>query len=247
MGKYLKLFNTENEYKEYYEDVNEFISPCVSLCLNEQKLYFDNENYIKDNDYEAKTFIGKDGLTYNELDLELPSRTIWLDRNIGAKEINDEGKLYTFTKEYNSINEDIAFNEIGNDWRMPTYKELKELFTELSYRQIYSEKDLSCSFTTFISNFTLPTTNKRTIKDSTKGYGKIEESYIPNTGSYSLLNNAVMWLTRNGKGYTFDLVKYDKFKRPYFQFDHVNFNSFSFTKDQKFNIRAVRRKKRDIY
>ena len=40
MGKYIKLFNTVQEYQTYASDISKFILPNVSLCEDEHKLYF---------------------------------------------------------------------------------------------------------------------------------------------------------------------------------------------------------------
>ena len=122
---------------------------------------------------DNKVFL-KDFSPYKKIDLGLPSRTLWADRNIGATDIYDSGKLFqwgdptpydipehtggtinegqkmfswsdykwnpsgdgsTFTK-YNSTDgkitldpeDDAAYVNMGNTWKMPTQEQVIELF-----------------------------------------------------------------------------------------------------------------------
>lgn len=131
---------------------------------------------------DNKVFL-KDFSPYKKIDLDLPSGTLWADRNIGATDIYDGGKLFqwgdptpydipehtdgminegqkmfrwsdykwsenetsTMTK-YNIIDgkstldpeDDAAHVNMGSDWRMPTQKQVIELFTETT-QELYAK------------------------------------------------------------------------------------------------------------
>lgn len=85
------------------------------------------------------------------VDLGLPSGTLWADRNVGAKSIEDYGNLYAWgevmTKNdysdiyYNDVNiyeingteYDIATAEFGEEWQMPSVKQFDELINECKW------------------------------------------------------------------------------------------------------------------
>ena len=126
----------------------------------------------------------KDFSPYKKIDLGLPSGTLWADRNIGASNIYDYGKLFqwgdttpydvpqhtgnsvnagqkafswndykwnpsadgsTFTK-YNKtdgkstldLEDDAAYVNIGNKWKMPTQEQIIELFKETT-QELYAK------------------------------------------------------------------------------------------------------------
>ena len=90
------------------------------------------------------------------VDLELPSGTLWGDRNIGAKNEADFGMLYAWgeisTKEdysqgmYDSTNKpksnitlqknDVATTILGDDWEIPSEKQYRELLNECQWKWI---------------------------------------------------------------------------------------------------------------
>ncbi|MEE0870845.1 MAG: fimbrillin family protein, partial [Bacteroidaceae bacterium] len=109
-------------------------------------------------------------LTYNLVDLGLPSGTLWADRNVGADSPEDYGDYFawgeTTTKStynwstYNwcrgsedtmtkyctdssygtvdnktvlDLEDDAAYVNMGAEWRMPTYDELNELYSECTW------------------------------------------------------------------------------------------------------------------
>ena len=84
------------------------------------------------------------------IDLGLPSGTLWADRNVGAESPEDYGDYFRFgettpcTKDsdsyiYDDIEGDIAGTDrdaatviLGEQFRMPTKEQIKELITECS-------------------------------------------------------------------------------------------------------------------
>ena len=59
------------------------------------------------------------------VDLGLPSGVKWADRNIGAESEDASGGYYDYSYDY-----DVATNELGDCWRLPTDSELEELMDE---------------------------------------------------------------------------------------------------------------------
>ena len=95
-----------------------------------------------------------------EIDLGLPSGTIWAGWNIGATKAEDPGGLYawgetethkTFTHYFDDSyskytlakgktaligsNDDVAHATWGNGWRMPSKKEVDELLTHCTFER----------------------------------------------------------------------------------------------------------------
>lgn len=66
---------------------------------------------------------------YITIDLGLPSRTLWCNKNIGAKKTSDFGNLYAWK-------DDIATQELGNCWSIPSEVQFKELIDECEWRWI---------------------------------------------------------------------------------------------------------------
>ena len=93
--KYLKYFPTEAGYTSY-KNSGDYITPNVSYVEE-----------IKGVSYEPKLEVGKykigvlskkdiSGLTYNAVDLGLPSGTLWADRNVGATSPEDYGAAFAW-------------------------------------------------------------------------------------------------------------------------------------------------------
>ena len=74
--KYLKLFDTEIKYSTY-RDGGDYLKPNVSLCYSTGKVY-----------YTTPT------ITYDYVDLGLPSGTKWATQNVGAYKPSDYGLYF---------------------------------------------------------------------------------------------------------------------------------------------------------
>ena len=77
-------------------------------------------------------------MEYNYIDLELPSGTLWCDRNLGASESRSLGNYYAWKESYQKDNytlqnyyltngSDTAQFVLSGGWRMPTYDDVQEL------------------------------------------------------------------------------------------------------------------------
>ena len=105
------------------------------------------------------------GKTKNDIqliDLGLPSGTLWADRNIGAESPEDYGDYFRFGETtpctensrpyiYDEIEGDIAGTDrdaatviLGEQFRMPTIKQIKELINECSrqWTKVYGIKGI---------------------------------------------------------------------------------------------------------
>lgn len=133
--KYLHYFETETKFNT--ERKNNYIEPWVSYTEEVKSLAYN-----------------KPPITYNVVDLGLPSGTLWCDRNVGASSPEEYGDYYawgeivpnkaTYTYQnyrfysygkYNSTDgkkaldpeDDAAHVVIGGEWHMPSGTQLKEL------------------------------------------------------------------------------------------------------------------------
>lgn len=101
--KYLKYFKTEAEYNAFIQSEN-FILPNVSYALDTDAVFY---NIVKTESGDYKIFLLEkkniSGLTYNMVDLGLPSGTLWADRNVGASAPEDFGTMFAWgeTEGYN--------------------------------------------------------------------------------------------------------------------------------------------------
>lgn len=132
MGKYLKLFETHNQYESYTADTSSFITPNVSYCKDQANVVHYNPYYDPYNGYDY-------------VDLGLPSGTKWATMNVGASSITDYGYYYQYGKgnaQYaatsgqsnytgteNPLDKslDTAAIVMGGDWHMPTQTQFNEL------------------------------------------------------------------------------------------------------------------------
>ena len=102
--KYLKYFPTEAEYNAFIQS-EDFILPNVSYAVDADSVFY---NIVKteSGDYKIYLLEKKDisGLTYNMIDLGLPSGLLWADRNIGAEAPEDFGTMFAWgeTEGYNA-------------------------------------------------------------------------------------------------------------------------------------------------
>lgn len=94
--KYLKYFKTEAEYNAYIQS-EDFVLPNVSYTVDSDNVFY---HVVATETGEYKIFIleKKDisGLTYNMVDLSLPSDLLWADRNVGAKSVDDYGTYFAW-------------------------------------------------------------------------------------------------------------------------------------------------------
>lgn len=157
MGKYIHLFETNNEFVSAYSGEN-YLEPWVSYT--EQT---DDVNYNKERHMDAN------GFSY--VDLGLPSETLWAEMNVGATASTDPGDYFAWGEissksyldkragtntgttlssgkqfsyqnykfvgwtKYNSTDnktvlepvDDGAFINMGGDWKLPVRADLDEL------------------------------------------------------------------------------------------------------------------------
>lgn len=97
MSDYLKFFNNHSGYEDFLP-TEEFIRPNVSYCKQPRHVHYNPViNYFN-------------GFQY--VDLGLPNGTLWATMNVGAQNIEDEGKYFA----YGEI-EGYTANEINNNVR----------------------------------------------------------------------------------------------------------------------------------
>lgn len=138
MGKYIKVFNTHNEYESYTAST-EFIMPNVSYCENVI-------NQVHYNPY-ADPYNG-----HEYVDLGLPSGTKWAKYNVGANSETEYGDYYRYgfgatkyesdaagqgTYDGNEVplasSADTAAQVMGGRWHMPTQAQINELINNTTY------------------------------------------------------------------------------------------------------------------
>lgn len=94
--KYLKKFDTNTEYTTFTES-DKYVLPNVSYIVASDTVMY---GILKTEEGDYKVFMvsRKDisGLTYNEVDLGLPSGSKWADRNVGAKTVDDYGTYFAW-------------------------------------------------------------------------------------------------------------------------------------------------------
>lgn len=135
MVKHIHYFKTEADFNE--ARTNNYLEPWVSYTVEGESVAFN-----------------KLPITYNAVDLGLPSGTLWCDRNIGASSPEEYGDYYawgeiapnkaTYTSQnyrfysnskYNSTDgketldpeDDAAHVVMGGEWHIPSDTQLKEL------------------------------------------------------------------------------------------------------------------------
>ena len=150
--KYLKNFETENEYLTYRNDKVNYLKPNVSLCEGNSMVYY---NYPPKPNANGHDYV----------DLGLPSGTKWATMNVGASKPSDAGLYFqwgdtsgytaeqvgkdkqfnwadykfnpsgdgkTFTKYTTTgatleLKDDAANANMGGTWHMPTPTQINEL------------------------------------------------------------------------------------------------------------------------
>ena len=94
--KYLKLFKEESQF-DSYKNSEDFVLPNVSYVIDTGSV-----KYIiaktEEGKYKVILASKKDisGLTYNAVDLGLPSGRLWADRNVGATSTDDYGTYFAW-------------------------------------------------------------------------------------------------------------------------------------------------------
>lgn len=94
--KYLKYFKTEAEYNAYIQS-EDFVLPNVSYTVDSDNVFY-HVVATETGEYKICILEKKDisGLTYNMVDLGLPSGLLWADRNVGAKSVDDYGTYFAW-------------------------------------------------------------------------------------------------------------------------------------------------------
>ena len=101
--KYLKYFKTEAEYNAYIQS-EDFVLPNVSYTVDSDNVFY---HVVATETGEYKIFLLEkkniSGLTYNMVDLGLPSGLLWADRNVGSSSPEDFGTYFAWgeTEGYN--------------------------------------------------------------------------------------------------------------------------------------------------
>ena len=165
--RYLKLFDTESDYKAYRDGVvgGGYIQPNVSLCDDNGNVYY---NYSPFNGYDY-------------VDLGLPSGTLWATCNIGASKPSEAGLYfqwgdtqgytagqvgygegqkkfaddwsdykwysggsftkYTTTGATLELKDDAAHVNMGGSWHMPTPTQIQELINTANTTSTWTTQD----------------------------------------------------------------------------------------------------------
>ena len=94
--KYLKKFEVASEY-DAFKGSEDYILPNVSWIVASDTVMY-GISKTEEGDYKVILISRKDisGLTYNAVDLGLPSGRLWADRNVGAKSVDDYGTYFAW-------------------------------------------------------------------------------------------------------------------------------------------------------
>lgn len=155
--KYLKYFETEAEYNAY-KDSEDFVLPNVSYVEDIGQICY---HIIKTETGDYKIFLleKKDisGLTYNMVDLGLPSGLLWADKNVGATSPEDYGTAFAWgeTEGYNLSASYVTASELcaymqptlGDEMTL-TPDNIDEVLSELGI----TNKDLTISGVGFLTD-----------------------------------------------------------------------------------------------
>lgn len=101
--KYLKYFENEADYQAYIQS-EDFILPNVSYAVDIDTVFY---HVVKTETGDYKIYLLEkkniSGLSYNMVDLGLPSGLLWADRNVGASAPEDFGTHFAWgeTNGYN--------------------------------------------------------------------------------------------------------------------------------------------------
>lgn len=94
--KHLKLFETDAQYESFRES-SDFILPNVSWIVESDTVMY-GISKMEEGKYKVHYASKKNisGLTYNAVDLGLPSGRLWADRNVGATSPDDRGTYFAW-------------------------------------------------------------------------------------------------------------------------------------------------------
>lgn len=152
MPKYIKLFNTYNDYETAKSELD---LPNVSVCK-------DNMDAAYYNPYVEPLYI----------DLGLPSGTLWATKNVGANSVTDYGNYYQYGKgadDYSitsgqsnytgtenplSLSKDTARQSWGDSWHTPTRDQMNELTANTKYSFVTINGVNGGKFTSKIEGYT---------------------------------------------------------------------------------------------
>ena len=167
--KYLKKFETENEYLTYRNDKDNYLKPNVSLSDGDKTVYYNYPPKPKPNGHDY-------------VDLGLPSGTLWATCNVGASKPSDAGLYfqwgdtvgYTYKQvgkgegkkafiwadykwsidgsdtnfsKYTTIGatlelaDDAANANMGGSWHMPTPDQIRELINTANTTNTWTAQD----------------------------------------------------------------------------------------------------------
>ena len=103
---HLKLYNSESDYLDYRDNKNKYLKPNVSFCFDNKEVYY---NYSP-----------APQVTYDYVDLGLPSGTKWATMNVGASKPSDAGLYFQwgdtvgYTK--NQVGTGDGKKKFASDW-----------------------------------------------------------------------------------------------------------------------------------
>ena len=94
--KYLKKFEVASEY-DAFKNSEDYILPNVSYIVADNNVMY-GISKTEEGDYKVIMMSKKDisGLTYNTVDLGLPSGRLWADRNVGADSPEHYGTYFAW-------------------------------------------------------------------------------------------------------------------------------------------------------
>ena len=124
-----------------------FISTSSTNGLIKNDGTIDTNEYLTDSD----VFITPDANEHDYVDLGLPSGTLWATMNVGANTTSDYGNHYMWGKitqydetdtpysgseRYLGLQNDVASQEWGGSWHIPTEEQITELIQYTKYERI---------------------------------------------------------------------------------------------------------------
>lgn len=176
-----------------------FISTSSTNGLIKNDGTIDTNEYLTDSD----VFITPDANEHDYVDLNLPSGTLWATMNVGASTTSDYGNYYMWGKttpydetdtQYNGsernldASHDVAYQQWGGDWHMPTEEQIIELIQYTRYERISGN-----DYSKYISQ-----------EDSTKyitfpfsGYYSNGQPASTNATASGISGNAFFWSSTN--------------------------------------------------
>ena len=105
MFKYLKLYKTHEEYEDYLQSP-EFTLPNVTHCIKQNDVHYNPLGPI----------------VYETVDLGLPSGTIWIAQNLGARKPENKGLFYQWADTEGYTVDELGSGEGQKYFDWPDYK-----------------------------------------------------------------------------------------------------------------------------